>query len=352
MIQLEKLAEFDGHPFVARITDTATGLRGFISIHDTTLGPAVGGTRYWPYKNDEEALRDALRLSKAMTYKCAAAGVPYGGGKAVLIAPKGTVGTEKSEAYLAAYARRLKFLAGTFFTGEDVGMTERDIEVLASHSNSIVGRPAVGGLPAQFAALSVLRAMEVAVHEKLGSPSLLRKKVAIKGLGNVGMELAGFLHEAGAELVVADIDEKRIREAKKRFPNIRVVASSRIHKEVVDVYSPCALGGEFTSLTVRQVGAKIVCGAANNQLASDRMGVLLSRRGILYIPDYVANAGGLISVVDELDVAGYDEARVRQRIDNMKSTVSRIIRDAHTKNMPTSTIADELVRERLRGHHA
>ena len=351
MIQLEKLAEFDGHPFVARITDPGTGLRGFIAIHDTTLGPAVGGTRYYPYRSEEEALKDALRLSRAMTYKCAVAGVPYGGGKAVLVAPKGA-GTKKSEAYLAAYARRLKFLNGNFYTGEDVGMIERDIEVLASHSNAIVGRPAVGGLPAQFAALSVFRALETALQEETGSASLLRKTVAIKGLGNVGMDLAGLLHDAGASLVAADVDEARVREAKKKFPDIRIVSPARIHREAVDIYAPCALGGEFTPSTVRQLGAKIVCGAANNQLANDKMGAALAKRGVLYIPDYVANAGGLISVVDELNVAGYSEARVRERIGNMRSTVSRIIRDAKAKKLPTSVVADELVREKLRSHNA
>jgi leucine dehydrogenase len=350
VIQLEKLAEFDNHAIVSRITDAATGLRGYIAIHDTTLGPAVGGTRFWHYKNEEEALRDALRLSRAMTYKCAIAGVPYGGGKAVLMAP--TADAKKSEAYLAAYARELQFFAGRFFTGEDVGITERDIEVLASHSGSIIGRPAIGGLPARYAALSVFRGIETAAREVFGFPSLLRKSVAIKGLGNVGMELAGLLHEAGVELTAADIDEKRVREAKRRFPGIHIVSSARIHKESVDVYAPCALGSEFTNVTARQVRAKIICGAANNQLENARIGTLLARRGILYIPDYAANAGGLISVVDELDVEGYSEKRVLNRVDGMRSIISRIIGDARQRKLPTSAVADEIVQERLRSHRS
>ena len=347
MIQFEKLPEFDDHALVARITDGATGLRGYISIHNTTLGPAVGGTRYWAYKNEEEALRDALRLSKAMTYKCAAAGVPYGGGKAVLIAPKKGF-SKKTEAFLAAYAKKLKLLQGNFFTGEDVGMTERDIQILASQSNSIIGRPAVGNLPSRYAALSVFRAMEIALQENSGSPSLLRKRVAIKGLGNVGMGLAKILHEAGAHIVAADIDTKRTKKAKELFPGIIIVTASRIHKEDADIYAPCALGGEFTRKTVPQVKAKIVCGAANNQLADAKIGKLFFRKGILYIPDFVANAGGLIDVVDELDREGYNESRVLRRIDNMRSTISHIIRAAKEKSLPTSEVADELVREKLK----
>lgn len=345
MINIEKLPEFDGHAFVARITDVPTGLRGYIAIHDTTLGPAVGGTRYWLYKNDEEALRDALQLSRAMTYKCAMAGVPYGGGKAVLMAP--TKDSEKSEAYLAAYARALKFLAGRFYTGEDVGVLERDIEILASQSDSIIGRPAVGGLPAKYAALSVFQSMKIALQEKEGDASLLHRIVAIKGLGNVGIELAGMLHDAGASIIGADINPEKTKIAQERFPEMKIVSVARIHKEQADIYSPCALGGEFTTRTARQVRAGIICGSANNQLTDKRVGIQLSKRGILYVPDYVANAGGLISVVDELDREGYSENRVLQRIDDMQSTISRIIKDAKVKRTPTSTIADELVQERL-----
>ncbi len=350
MTNLEKLPEFDGHEMVLRIQDKATGLQGFIAVHNTNLGPAVGGTRYWYYKNEEEALRDALRLSRAMTYKCALAKVPYGGGKAVLMAPKDPKARAKlkSDSYLVAYANRLSLLDGHFFTGEDVGITEHDIEVLARNSTSIIGRPSIGGLPSPLAAQSVFESMRAALRVAYDTESFEGRKVAVKGLGNVGFDLVKLLTKAGAAVVGADVNEDRVRLAQKQFPDLKIVSPAVIHKQVVDIYSPCAMGSDLTSLCIQQLACKIVCGSANNQLATPADSNRLLRRGIVYVPDYVANAGGLITVVDELHAGGYDRRRVQRNVGQVKETVAHILIEAREKGLPTGQVADSLAEKRFR----
>ena len=349
VIDIETLPEFDGHEAVFRFSDQDTGLRGFIAIHNTNAGPAVGGTRFCHYANEEGALRDALRLSRAMTYKCALAGVPYGGGKAVLMAPAGAKAAKKlkTKKYLESYARRLALLSGSFFTGEDVGMTGKDIEILDQCSAGIIGRPSVGGLPSYWAALSVFESMRAALKEVFGSDSFKGRTVAIKGLGNVGSDLAAMLDEAGASVIGAEVDSTRAREAKKRVPDMRLVSSASIHTQKVDIFSPCALSGDLSKTTIPKLKAKIVCGSANNQLATSQDGERLFKRSIVYVPDYVANAGGLISVVDELHEGGYSRARVARNVARVRATVADILRQSKKKRHSPDSIADKIGKERF-----
>ncbi len=339
---------------VLRLYDRSTNLRGFIAIHNTHAGPAVGGTRFAHYASEEEALRDALRLSRAMTYKCALAKVPYGGGKAVLMAPKNASAAEKlkNEKYFAAYARRIALLDGHFFTGEDVGLTKRDIEILAKHSESIIGRPAVGGLPAHWAALSVFESMRAALKTVFGNDSFKGRTVAIKGLGNVGSDLAMLLHKAGAQIVGAEKNQDRLRAVQKKIPSMRSVSPEAILTQTADILSLCALGGDLSEKTIAKLKVKIVCGAANNQLATPRDSARLAKRGIVYIPDYVANGGGLINVVDELDAKGYDRARVERRVSQVRKTVTDILTAAKKNRCAPDAIADQIGKKRFAGSRA
>jgi len=349
VVNIEKLPEFDGHELILRFSDKFTGLRGFIAIHNTNAGPAVGGTRFAYYKNEEDALRDALRLSRAMTYKCALSHVPYGGGKTVLMAPRSPamVTKLKNEKYLRAYARKLDFLKGSFFTGEDVGMTEHDIKTLARFSTSIIGRPSVGELPSYWAALSVFESMRVALKTTFGNESFVDRTVAIKGLGNVGFDLAQMLHKAGAHIVAADTNKERVLHALKHLPNIRIVSAGSIHTQKADIFSPCALGGDLTKKVIAEIKAKIVCGSANNQLATPEDGMRLLKRGIIYVPDYIANAGGLINVVDELHSGGYDRKRVQRNTIKVGMTVAHVLSESKRLRRPSNKVADKLGRERF-----
>lgn len=338
-LAIEKLPEFDGHELISCFHDKATGLAGFIGIHNTRLGPATGGTRYWHYHTEQEAMRDVLKLSRAMTYKCALAGVPYGGGKGVIMKNPRRL---KGPALLRAYARVINLFNGSFYTGEDVGMTEHDVEFLARHSQFINGLPGRAGDPAPWAALSVFHAMEAGLKEVSGSPSMAGKTFAIKGLGKVGSELARLIFEQGGEVIGADILTAATKKALRRFPKIKIVRPTEIHKLKVNVFSPCALGNDFNSRTIPQLKCDIVCGGANNQLASDRDGVRLHTRGILYIPDYVANAGGLINVTEEWNKKGYRSDAVRRKVKEVGKTVKRVIDLSRKERLPTSIIADRL----------
>lgn len=345
----EEFPEFKKHKKIFRISDSKTGLKGFIAIHNTNLGPAIGGTRYWYYETDDDALRDALRLSRAMTYKCAIANVPFGGGKSVLMAER--EGAAKTDEYLIAYTDALKLIGENFFTGEDVGLNEHDVEVLEAHSDTIVGRPEIGGLPARWAALSVFYAMETALLSRFGSASFEGKIVSVKGLGGVGIELCALLQNAGASLIGADVNPTRVALAEKRLNKIRIVSSERIHKERSMVYAPCALGDEFSKATIPQLFSEIICGAANNQLADEADGKFLFEKGILYVPDYVANAGGLISVADELNPDGYSQERVEKKILEIKETVREIIEISASEKKPTNIVADAIAEKRFVNGH-
>lgn len=336
---IQSLPEFDNHEFVSFFYDEETGLKGFIAIHNTNLGPATGGTRYWSYASEADALRDALQLSRAMTYKCALASVPFGGGKAVIMK---TEQTKKSRNFLRAYAQKINLLGGNFSTGEDAGLTEKDIVALARTSNFINGHPNVAGSPSPWAALSVFYSLEIALQSVFGNPAIKGRSFAIKGIGHVGFELSKMLYKRGARILVADTEMRKVSAAKRTLPNIIIVSPSEIHKQKVDVYVPCAVGNEFNQKNIAELQCKIICGAANNQLTSPRDGKLIHEKKILYIPDYVVNAGGLINVVDELNKNGYNKGRVKRKVREIKKTVERIIALSHSTKKPTAQIADEL----------
>lgn len=339
---IEKMPEFDGHQMVSFIHDERTGLRGFIAIHNTRLGPATGGTRYWMYDSEKDALRDVLKLSRAMTYKCALAGVAYGGGKAVIMRnPR----RPKNDALLQAYASAINLFNGSFYTGEDVGMTEHDVEFLAGHCKFINGLPGRAGDPAPWAARGVFHSIEAGLQAVFGATEMNGRIFAIKGLGKLGSELARLIFEQGGEVYGADINADAVKKAVKRFPKLKIIKATEIHKVKANVFSPCALGGDFNGKTIPQMNSAIVCGGANNQLASVRDGRRLHERGILYIPDYVANAGGLISVTEEWNPAGYHTENVRRKVAAIKKTVAHIIEKSHRDHMPTSIVADRLAED-------
>lgn len=339
---LQGLEEFDNHELVASLVDRKSGLRGFIAIHNTNLGPATGGTRYWRYATENEALRDVLRLSQAMTYKCALARVPHGGGKGVIIANSHH---PRRRDLLEAYAKRINLFSGNFSTGEDVGISEDDIKQMLRFSSHINGRPNVAGDLAPWAALGVFYAIQGALESVFGSNDLAGRTVAVKGVGKLGLELSKLLSANGANIVCADINPKRIALARHRVPKIQFVSPEEIHKQKADIYAPCALGDEFNKKTIPQLRAQIICGGANNQLTTREDGIRLHSWGILYVPDYLANAGGLINVVAELDKNGYSRRRVHRKVKGIKATTKKIIALSEKQNKPTSEVADRLAEE-------
>jgi leucine dehydrogenase len=334
----KKLKEFDNHERIEFFSDKRTGLQAFIAIHNTNLGPATGGTRYGFYQSQTEALRDALKLSRAMTYKCALAGVPFGGGKGVIMAR----GAAKSKSLLEEYARKVNLFKGSFTTGEDVGIAENDIKIMARISPYINCRPEKGGNPAPWAARGVFYAIQTALKSVFGYSGAAGRKFAIKGLGNVGYELCRLIYEQSGEIAAADINPERTKYAKKHFPKIKIVPASAIFREIADVYCPCALGGDFTNRTIPFLNCRIICGAANNQLWSKPDGEKFHKRNILYIPDYVSNAGGLINVAAELDPRGYERKRVEKNLLKIKKTIEKIISISGRKKISTNQVADRL----------
>ena len=337
--EIEKLSEFDNHELVSYFHDAKTGLRGYIAIHNTNLGPSAGGTRYWAYKSKEDALKDALRLSKAMTYKCALAGVPYGGAKAVIIAdPK----KPKTKEFLKEYARQINLLNGNYITGEDVGIDQRDVDILSENSKFIVGHSKKGGDLGPWAALGVFSALKGALEAIYKTSDLKGRTVAIKGLGKVGFNLAKHIYKNGGALIGADIDPKAVQKAKKSFPGIKIVDKSIIHKQKCDVYAPCAMGGEFNRENIKELKCEIICGGANNQLAEAVVGKLIHERKILYVPDYLANAGGLINVVGELRKGGYNQNWVEKKCLAIQGTAKKIIKLSKKEKKPTSEVADRV----------
>ncbi|HYE59742.1 MAG TPA: Glu/Leu/Phe/Val dehydrogenase dimerization domain-containing protein [Candidatus Kapabacteria bacterium] len=332
------------HQLVIKISEPSVGLRGFIAIHNTVPGPAVGGTRMFPYTSEEEALADVLRLSEAMTYKCAVAGVRYGGGKAVIIADPTK---DKHEGLLRAYARKVASLQGKFFTGEDVGMSESDVQLLLTEAPYFIGKSNFAGDPSPFAALSTFYAIQVSTKHLFGSEDLHGKAVAVKGVGKVGGELVRLLVEAGAKVTIADISEYAVRKVKEAYPEVCVTQAETIHQSPVHIYAPCALGGEFSDKTYLDVRAPIICGAANNQLASIHIGDKLQEKGILYVPDVVANAGGLIDVVDELEEGGFNKERVKERIYGLRGTLQTILDRSDVTQRSPHRVMQELVENKF-----
>ncbi|HXI87830.1 MAG TPA: Glu/Leu/Phe/Val dehydrogenase dimerization domain-containing protein, partial [Parvularculaceae bacterium] len=327
---------------VVHVRDDAAGLNAIISVHNAALGPAVGGCRIFPYASFEAALDDVKRLSRGMTYKNALAGIPFGGGKSVIIAdPK----KDKTPQMFRAFGEALNTLDGLYYTAEDSGITERDLEIVRSVTKYVGGIESrgLGGNPSPFTARGVWRGIEAAVRYKMVRDSLDGIRVSILGVGAVGMALAEHLHEAGAVLTVADVNPDAVAEAKRRF-GARVVAPDDAVAADVDVYSPCALGGAINAKTVARLKAKIVAGAANNQLATPEMGEILRDKGVLYAPDYVINAAGVISV--GLEILGkWSKQGLNDRIDAIGPRLERIFERAEEAGLATSAVADDMAME-------
>ncbi|MEM8826389.1 MAG: Glu/Leu/Phe/Val dehydrogenase dimerization domain-containing protein [Pseudomonadota bacterium] len=337
---------FDEHERVHVFDDTASGMRAIIAIHSTHLGPAAGGCRYWHYADSEAALTDALRLSRGMSYKNALAGLPAGGGKAVLLK---RAAFPKSDAILEAFGSAVASLGGDYVTAEDVGMTDEDMTVIARRTKHVSGLPvkadAAGGNPGPWTAQGVFLGMRAAVRHRLGRDGFKGVHVAVQGLGSVGKALAQHLADDGARLTVADIDEARAVRLAGEL-RAQVVSSDEILGVEADVLAPCALGAVLSEHSIPGLNVEIVAGAANNQLATPEDGERLRERGILYAPDYVVNAGGIINVMAEYLGDG-DAASVSTRIAAIEERVAAVLSRADSDGMATNRCADQMAREAI-----
>ena len=331
------LPDFDDHEQVVYCSDAASGLKAIIAVHSTKLGAAVGGCRMWDYATDEEALVDVLRLSKGMTYKNALAGLSMGGGKSVII---GDAKTLKSEALFKAFGEALNSLNGRYLSAEDVNITTSDIAIANSVTPFVTGTEGKSGNPAPFTALGTFLGIKASVKHKLNRDDLTGLKVAIQGLGSVGYLLCEYLHKAGAKLVITDINQTALDMAATEF-DAKVVGLDEIYDQDVDIYAPCALGATINDETISRLKAVIVAGCANNQLAEPRHDKALVDRGILYAPDYVINAGGIINVSFENN---YDAKKSTLKVEEIYHTLLDIYTKADTQNRPTGIIADEMAR--------
>lgn len=337
--------DFDSHEGVYSFSEPASGLKCFVAVHNTKLGPASGGTRFWSYADDAAALTDVLRLSRAMSYKNAMADIPLGGGKGVILRPEGEF---DREALFAAYGRAIEKVGGQYITAEDVGVSPDDMAVIKTQTDYVAGLDAgeaASGDPSPHTADGIFRGLEVAVKHKLGVEGVGGLIVAVQGLGSVGYDLARRLKKSGARLIVADINETATTKAAERL-NAKVVPVEEIHAQEADIFAPCALGGAINADTIDEIQAYIIGGAANNQLKTPEMGAELLKRDILYCPDYVLNAGGIINVASEVS-GTYDPGWVDQKIENLRGTLLTIFEASQKNDRPTNEIADEMARERL-----
>jgi leucine dehydrogenase len=334
-----------GHEEIVMCSDPSCGYRGILAVHSTKLGPALGGTRFWQYATDEEAITDALRLSRGMTYKNAVAGLQLGGGKSIII---GDNKTKDREQIFRAHGRFIETLGGRYITAEDVGTSTKDMDFVHMETGHVAGLAGKSGDPSPVTAHGVFRAVQASANRKWGSDSLEGKTVAIQGCGNVGRYLAKELHEAGAQLIVSDIDPAKTKRVSE-MTGATVVQADAIFSADADIFSPCALGGIINDETIPSLKVEIVAGGANNQLLEERHGDALQARGILYAPDYVANAGGVINVYGE--VAGWDAQRALDKADDIYDTILKVFDIAEAKNIPTYEAADRLAEQRLANSH-
>ncbi|NRA55682.1 MAG: Glu/Leu/Phe/Val dehydrogenase [Gammaproteobacteria bacterium] len=332
------LPSFDNHEQVSFFTDEATGLKSIVAIHDTTLGPAVGGCRMWDYASDQEALIDVLRLARGMTYKNAIAGLKMGGGKSIII---GDAKTQKTPELFRAFGRAIHTLGGRYYSAEDVGVTTQDIMYANEQTPYMAGLEGKSGDPSPFTALGTYLGIKAAVKYQLGKDSLAGIKVAIQGLGHVGYYLCKHLHHAGAKLIVTDLNQQSLARVATEF-NATVVGLNEIYSQDVDVYAPCALGATVNDQTLGLFKASIIAGCANNQLAEARHGEMLRAQGILFAPDYVINAGGIINVSFDDD---YDKQKSTAKVEKIYDTLTNIFDLASSQDTQTDKIADQLARD-------
>ncbi|MEE6450478.1 MULTISPECIES: branched-chain amino acid dehydrogenase [Bacillaceae] len=343
-MEIFKYLETYDYEQVVFCQDKESGLKAIIAIHDTTLGPALGGTRMWTYESEEAAIEDALRLAKGMTYKNAAAGLNLGGGKTVII---GDPRKDKNEAMFRAFGRYIQGLNGRYITAEDVGTTVADMDLIHEETDYVTGiSPSFGssGNPSPVTAFGVYRGMKAAAKEAFGTDSLEGKKVAIQGVGNVAYSLCEYLHEEGAQLIVTDINKEAVQRAVEAF-GATAVDPDDIYGVECDIYAPCALGATINDKTIPQLKAKVIAGSANNQLKETRHGDLIHELGIVYAPDYVINSGGVINVADEL--YGYNYDRAMKKVEGLYDNIAKVIEISKRDGIPTYLAADRLAEERI-----
>jgi leucine dehydrogenase len=324
--------------------DASSGLRAIVAIHSTALGPALGGTRFYPFKSEDDALRDVLRLARGMTYKAAAAGLDLGGGKAVIIGDPKRI---KTEELLRAYGRFLDTLGGRYITAEDIGTTGEDMDLIRRETRHVAGTsPALGGSgdPSPVTAWGVFQGLIACAEEAWKDSSLAGKRVAVQGVGKVGYHLVKLLVEAGASVVVADVDVDAVARVTGEF-GADTAEPEKIYAEECDVFAPCAMGAVIRDDTIPSLRCRVVGGAANNQLETPEHGEALRELGILYAPDYVINAGGLINIADEL--RGYDRDRAMERVKGIYRTLREVFHIAQQKGISTSAAAGRLAEERI-----
>jgi leucine dehydrogenase len=334
-----------GHKKVVFCSDPDTGLRAIIAIHDTTLGPALGGTRMWAYKTEHDALVDVLRLSKAMTYKSAVAGLNLGGGKAIII---GDSRKDKSEALLRKFGRFIKNLNGEFITAEDVGTNPRDMEFIRMETQHVTGVPeTIGGSgdPSPITALGVFMGMKAAVKEFYGHDSLTGKSVIVQGIGHVGENLVKLLRDENAKVYASDLNDDAVQSISKKY-GAQAIANNTIFDVDADIYAPCALGATINTQTIKKLRCNIIAGSANNQLEDEEVhGRMLLEKGILFAPDYVINAGGIINCYSEL--MGFSKKRTMQLTENIYDATRNVLRLSKAENISTIEAANKIAEKRI-----
>ncbi|QED37717.1 amino acid dehydrogenase [Antarcticibacterium arcticum] len=335
---------FNDHEQVVFCNDKDTGLRAIIGIHNTVLGPALGGTRMWNYASEWEALNDVLRLSRGMTYKSAITGLNLGGGKAVLI---GDAKTQKTPELMKKFGEFVHSLSGKYITAEDVGMETSDMDIVREVTPYVTGiseSKGGAGNPSPITAYGVFMGMKAAAKFKYGSDDLDGKKILVQGIGHVGESLVEHLSNEGAIVYIADINPSKLEEVSKKYS--AKIYTEDVYAANVDIYAPCALGATINDETIERMKAGIIAGAANNQLADENIhGKLLQEKGILYAPDFLINAGGIINVYAELE--GYDKAEIMRKTENIYNTTLEILRTAEARNIPTHFAALQIAQQRI-----
>ncbi len=341
----EKL-DIEGYEEVYKVINDKTKLLAIISIHDTTLGCALGGTRIYSYPSFEKALEDVLRLSKGMTYKSAAAEAGFGGGKSVIIVNNIK---DKTQELLTSFGQAVNILEGKYICAEDMGCTPQDMLIIKKKTKYVVGLPQEksSGDPSRFTAWGVFRGIQATLNKLYGSDSVNNKKIAIQGLGSVGLHLVDHLFWQGADLIITDIDEEKTKRFASKY-GAKYVKPQDIYKEKCDIFSPCAIGGIINDKTIDVLQCKAICGCANNQLLEDRHSDLLKSKNILYAPDFIVNAGGLINVAAELDKEGYHPKRPRDKIHKLYDMLNEIYKIADESNISTNQAAIKLAQYKIK----
>ncbi len=338
---IAQMSKFN-HEQILFCNDNSTGLKAIIAVHNTVLGPALGGTRMWMYKNEMEALNDVLRLSRGMTYKNSISGLNLGGGKAVII---GDSYTMKSEALMRRFGKFVNSLAGKYITAEDVGISTLDMTYVKMETDNVVGLPGKSGDPSPVTAHGVYMGMKACAKEQFGSDSLAGKKIAIQGVGHVGEYLVKFLTNEGAIVTITDIHEPTLKRVSETY-STKVVGLDEIYDVDMDIYAPCALGATIKHETLSRLKCSIIAGAANNQLQQEEIhGIEVMKKGIIYAPDFALNAGGVINCYSE--VKGFSAEWAMGKADEIYNTISTIVKRSKIENIPTYQIANKMAEERI-----